>query len=224
MKLLVLTDIHGRRHLFKDLSGSLKESIDYIIVAGDLTYFEKKEKALEILESLYNVLGKPIYFIPGNCDDPELLSIDKIDDKPIYNVHSKVYTLNHYLIYGIGGSNITPFSTPIEWSEDQIKEFIDIIQKHGVFDDLIMVTHIPIYGVMDEINDENVGSQVLRGFLEKYQPILWITGHLHEYSGYTRVGKTIVLNPGPFMRGYYALVNISLDKNVKISIYNVLNK
>lgn len=219
MKLLVLTDIHGRKSLFKELSNRITDIIDYIVIAGDLTHFDTKEKALEILESLYNVFKKPIYFVPGNCDNPELLNIDEVMDKPIYNIHCRIRSVKNYLFYGIGGSNITPFTTFIEWREDQIKSFIDKVDVINKSNKLIMVTHIPIYSVMDEVNGRNIGSKILRTFLEKYQPILWITGHLHEYSNYVKIGNTIVLNPGPFMFGYYALVTI--NAKIEIEINNI---
>jgi Icc-related predicted phosphoesterase len=220
LRLLVLTDIHDRKGYFKYLYEKIDTDIDYIVIAGDLTYFKKRSTAIGIMERLYELFNKKILFVPGNCDDPELLDLDSIDDK-IINIHGRLVKIDKYVFYGVGGSNITPFSTWIEWSEEEIKSMIR--KLGGMTNDLIMVTHVPIYGVMDEIGGVHVGSRVLREFLEEKQPIIWITGHLHEYSGYVRVGRTIVLNPGPFMRGYYALIELS-DNNVNVKIKNVFEE
>jgi len=218
---LVLADVHSRKYLFKKLAEAVSaSSVDYVVVAGDVTHFDKLSKAVEVLSALYDHLSRPILFVPGNCDDPHLLDFNSFHEREIINIHSRRHSLREgYVVYGVGGSTITPFSTLIEWSEDQFEE---MIRRAGDIagDKLIMVTHSPIYGVMDEVNGVHVGSRTLRRFLEERQPLLWITGHLHEYSGYVSVGRTIVLNPGPFMRGYYALVHLNGGR-VEVSIKNL---
>lgn len=223
IKLLMLTDIHDRARYIDKLVEhmyGMNIAVDIVIIAGDLTYFRRSEYALKILKRFAEKLHKPIYFVPGNCDDPRLLDVDELEGYEVYNVHGRKREFKGYAIYGIGGSNITPFNTFIEWSEDEIREFIEKV-KDIDRENLIMVTHIPIYGIMDNIAGENVGSAVLRKFLDEHGALLWITGHLHEYSGYKYVDKTFVVNPGPFMRGYYGIARIN-DGRVDIEIYNFL--
>jgi Icc-related predicted phosphoesterase len=40
------------------------------------------------------------------------------------------------------------------------------------------------------------GSTAVRKIVEKYQPMLMLTGHIHESRGLVKVGKTTVINPG----------------------------
>ena len=41
-----------------------------------------------------------------------------------------------------------------------------------------------------------VGSTAVRGFLERHQPLLGLHGHIHESRGITRLGRSVVINPG----------------------------
>jgi Icc-related predicted phosphoesterase len=41
-----------------------------------------------------------------------------------------------------------------------------------------------------------VGSKSVRTVIEKYQPLLGLHGHIHESSGYLKIGRTQCVNPG----------------------------
>lgn len=218
MQLLLLTDIHDRLSRVKVLAEKIvKENvtIEAVLIAGDLTYFRRAERAVKILREIRRLIDAPVYFVPGNCDDPRLLELT-FDEERIYNVHGRVVHFDQYAVYGIGGSNETPFSTPIEWSEEKIEEYVEKAWDLEP-EKFIMITHVPIYCVMDELVEGHVGSRALRKFLDERQPVLWVTGHLHEYSGYVKIGRTVVVNPGPLMYGYYAIAEIS-DRAVSIII------
>ena len=38
-------------------------------------------------------------------------------------------------------------------------------------------------------------------FIKEVQPALHVCGHIHEAKGVAKVGKTVVVNPGPPKRG-----------------------
>lgn len=222
LKIIALTDIHGRKSYIKYLVSNAQElKCDLVVIAGDLTYFSDYSEAISILKTLFNSFSCKVLFVPGNCDDSRLLDLDNIDNI-IFNIHSRVYLYDNIYFYGIGGSNKTPFNTWIEWSEDDLKRFISRAESID-WNKLVLVTHTPIYSVMDYINTGNTGSKALYDFLINHGALLWITGHLHEYSGFVKVNKTIVLNPGPFIKGYYALIDIS-NGEINIDIRNFLNK
>lgn len=222
MKILALTDIHGRisyiRYLVKSVGGT---DYDLVVVAGDLTYFSEYIEAVNILNTIYRELGRRILFVPGNCDDSRLLDVESISSY-ILNIHKRVYLYSNKYFYGIGGSNKTPFNTWIEWREEDFERFLVEIMNID-WNKLVLVTHTPIYSIMDNINGVNTGSWKLYEFLNKHGSLLWITGHLHEYSGFTKVGKTVIVNPGPFIKGYYALISIDNDY-VEVSIRNFLEE
>ena len=54
----------------------------------------------------------------------------------------------------------------------------------------------------------HVGSALLRSFIEKYEPVLVVTGHIHESAGISRVGSSTVVNPGSLAEGKYAVVEL----------------
>jgi uncharacterized protein len=41
-----------------------------------------------------------------------------------------------------------------------------------------------------------VGSTAVRAIIQTHQPVLAVHGHMHECRGDTRIGKTLVINPG----------------------------
>jgi Icc-related predicted phosphoesterase len=60
-----------------------------------------------------------------------------------------------------------------------------------------------------------VGSKSIRSAIERCQPILSLHGHIHESKGFTKIGRTLCLNPGSeylegILRG--ALVDLEKDK------------
>ena len=69
----------------------------------------------------------------------------------------------------------------------------------------LMVCHTPPHVTkLDRLtNGVPVGSQAVRQFIEQYQPQVCITGHIHESPGVDRIGRTKILNAGPFAAGEY---------------------
>ncbi|MHB9093465.1 MAG: metallophosphoesterase family protein, partial [Eubacteriales bacterium] len=60
------------------------------------------------------------------------------------------------------------------------------------------------------------GSTAVRKAIEKYQPVLVLSGHIHEAKGAVKMGRTTVINPGSeygegVLRG--VIVNLA-DKEV----------
>ena len=212
MKLLLLTDIHERMKYVRSLVEKYKDSnkFDKVIIAGDITYFKPMSKAVEILRIIRDGIGREVFFVPGNCDDPKLLDWSS-DDEGFVNIHSRIRELGKYMIYGIGGSNRTPFSTYIEWGEEDIDELLKPVYSVDR-DGLIMVTHSPPRGMLDNVGYENVGSISLRNFLEAHGARLWVTGHIHEERGKIEYRGTVIVNPGPLMWGYYGIAVVDEEE------------
>src|SRR3989344_2532192 len=65
---------------------------------------------------------------------------------------------------------------------------------------VVLVPHAPPYGTrLDKVFGSHSGNKSIRKFVERWQPAYHFCGHIHENSGkQDRIGKTIVVNAGPF--------------------------
>lgn len=213
MRLIAVTDIHGDHRKSRKLAEVLREEeFDALLVAGDLTHFSGSGEARKVLKPLLE-LGKPLFAVHGNCDGrdvPELLSELGV------NVHDNRVELGRIGIIGVGGSNVTPFHTLWELTEDEIQGILERNYRRGD----IILSHVPPHGtVADRVHSgHHVGSRTLREFIEREGPPLVVCGHIHEGRGIDRVGGTTVVNPGPLFRGYYAVVELERGKEVKVEL------
>jgi putative phosphoesterase len=207
MRILGITDIHGRIEFVQKLVERVKnETFDAMMVAGDITHFQGREKAVRVLKPLLS-LGIPLVAVFGNCDGEDIP--DLLNELGI-NAHNRRVEIRGVGIVGIGGSNITPFTTIWELSEEEIAE---ILRKNYQPGDLIL-SHVPPYGTKtDRVHSgAHVGSTALREFIEENQPPLVLTGHIHEGRSIDKIGKTLVVNPGPLFRGYYAVIELKKEE------------
>lgn len=222
LSILALSDIHERTTFLRRLREDKRVSdIDLVVVAGDITHFKHVGKAVEVLNEIYAVLGKPVLFVPGNCDSRAVLEFEGIDDR-VYNIHGTIREFGGAYFFGIGGSTKTPFNTLIEFAEEELASLFarwydKLVETRNK---LIIVTHQPIKGYFDSVGGINVGSAVYREYLEKIRPVAWITGHIHEHSGVAQHGNTTILHPGPFQRGFYGVLAIS-EKGSYGSVHRV---
>ncbi|MEL6527750.1 MAG: hypothetical protein AAFQ07_18785, partial [Chloroflexota bacterium] len=46
-------------------------------------------------------------------------------------------------------------------------------------------------------SNQHVGSKAVRAFIERVQPLVCFTGHMHECVTIDRIGDTQIINPGP---------------------------
>ncbi len=219
MKIGFISDIHSRKQTLEAITKELlNHQIDLLVLGGDLTDFGSLEEFQEIAQRAHDLIGVLVLLIPGNCDDPKALEWNGKDG--IVNIHETIYKYENYNFLGFGGSNFTPFDTPIEFAEEEIHEKLN---RFKGTDNLILVSHVPPYRTkLDRIYiGRHVGSRAIREFIEENSPILVLTGHIHEASGIDKIGETVITNPGPAERGYYSIVEINNGEvNVEIKRVN----
>ena len=211
MRIVAVTDVHGKLEKVRRLSDVLAEvDFDLILLAGDLTHFSGAERARQILQPLLN-MGVPLLAVHGNCDGrdvPELLNRLGI------GLHDRRVNVKSVGIVGIGGSNTTPFNTIWELTEDEIASILERNYRTGD----VILSHVPPKNTKaDRVHfGRHVGSPALRKFIEEKNPPLVITGHIHEARSVDRIGDTVIVNPGPLFRGYYAVIEFDGgEKKVK---------
>ncbi len=209
MKLIVGTDFHGNKDSFEVfVSKAEEEDVDVLIVCGDITNFGTLERAKNLL-SLLTQLRLPVLFVPGNCDPPSLVVVDV---EGALCLHGKSATYGDINFIGLGGSPNTPFGTPFEMSEEEIGEALNCAVKN-VTDArwFVLLSHAPPYNTkLDKtFSGFHAGSLSIRNFIEERKPSIVFCGHIHEAKGKDRIGRTILVNPGPARHGYYALASFN---------------
>jgi Icc-related predicted phosphoesterase len=75
---------------------------------------------------------------------------------------------------------------------------------------LVLVAHQPPYDTSADLlpNGIHVGSHALRTFIDCCQPACCLAGHIHEAASRGRSGSTLIVNPGPFAKGMFSLVEL----------------
>jgi Icc-related predicted phosphoesterase len=204
MKIIALTDLHGKTGIFRLISSQLKTA-DLVVLCGDITHFGRKKEISGIIGQLGDI-NPALFAVSGNCDYPE------VEEYLVHEGMSLNATFREFMGYyfvGLSGSLPCPGKTPNEYSEE---EYGIITENLHVPSDkpLIMVSHQP---PSDTLNDEvtpgyHVGSRAIRRFIDRHQPLICFTGHIHEGVGIDHIGKTAVINPGPSGSGGYALAEV----------------
>jgi Icc-related predicted phosphoesterase len=162
--------------------------------------------------------GSPviIYSVPGN-DDP--LAVDEVllanGDGRLRWVEGEVIELAPGMeMLSTGYTNITPWDTPREYSEDQIREHLaEMTSRLERPQNAIFNIHAPPYNsrldtaplLGQDLKVKTaagapmtapVGSVAVREAIEDVQPLLTLHGHIHESGGSVRIGRTTAINVG----------------------------
>ena len=122
------------------------------------------------------------------------------------------------VIAGSGGGSKFSGDTPFERTEDELVQDFDVIKNSlsqiadddGKCSSLVLIMHNPPKDTKTDVipGGIHVGSQKLREFIENVQPVLVVTGHIHESAGIDKIGESTVINPGALMEGKYALAEL----------------
>jgi uncharacterized protein len=162
--------------------------------------------------------GSPviIYSVPGN-DDP--LAVDDVllahGDERLRFVEGEIIELAPGMeMLSTGYTNVTPWDTPREYSEDQIREHLKRMTgrlQHP--ETAIFNIHAPPYNsrldtaplLGQDLKVKTaagaqmtapVGSVAVREAIEDVQPLLTLHGHIHESGGSVTIGRTTAINVG----------------------------
>lgn len=210
-----MTDIHGdHEKLGKILE---KENYEAILCAGDLgdanDYPDYSGNLEEVLEK-FNQKDKLVKAVPGNMDKEE--ECVKALRQHRINLHRKIASFDGFEAVGYGGG-ITPFGTPFEPAEEEIRNALEILQERMTSDTKVGVIHQPPKNTEVDVADgDHVGSQEVRELIEESDFDLVVTGHIHESRGRDSLGDTEIVNPGPVLEGFYAVAEIEEGVEVEL--------
>jgi hypothetical protein len=210
MRVIGMTDIHGRTEFLKEIRPRL-EAADLILVSGDITHFGGRKEVFSVISDLREI-NERIYVVHGNCDTQEVETF--LNEEGI-NLHGRIIRLGDLSIAGAGGSLPCPGHTPNEYTEDEFENlFREMMVTRTDSPPFLFVCHQPPFQSICDFarNGMHVGSQAVRRFIRVLQPAVCLTGHIHEGVGIDFIGKTVVINPGPLHFGGY--VELELNRSM----------
>ncbi len=218
MRILVISDVHGKKERFQELESELK-SCDAVAFAGDFTEFDKPETFTPCFEALCKAHDS-VFAVLGNCDEPEYVSELEKED---ISVQGNLVYHEGLLFAGSGGGSKFTGTTPNERTEEDLQTDFNVIKDSeeetgtegtdNQWNNLILIMHNPPKGLVCDqcAPDVHVGSGISTDFIAETKPLAVITGHIHEGVGIDKIGDTVVINPGPLAEGKYGILEI--EKN-----------
>jgi Icc-related predicted phosphoesterase len=194
---------------------------------------ETTARWISIAEQRLKGTGTKCFIMPGNDDR---LEIDRVFEKSEYVVNPEGHVVEvdeHHEMISTGYVNVTPWKAPRDIPEEKLQEKIEAMTTQVKnMQNCIFNFHCPPYDsgldAAPKLNADlkptlspagvvmiPAGSTSVRRAIEVHQPLLGLHGHIHESSGFARLGRTLCLNPGSeysegVLRG--ALVTLSKDK------------
>ena len=189
MKILAFTDVHSDQKTIKSLLERAKK-VDILICCGDFTFFGQDYK--KIIKQFASC-KKPVFIIHGNHEEGnDLNELNKYEN--IHFVHKKIMKIKDNLyIFGFGGGGFS-------FTEDELEELIPKVKKNlKKKEKLILITHAPPYKTELDIVPPfgHRGCMSIRKFITEIQPIIALSGHIHEGFGLSeKIKNTIAISPG----------------------------
>jgi uncharacterized protein len=147
----------------------------------------------------------------GNDDFAEM--IPYLDHGPVSYAPDGLLELDDFNLVSLGWSNITPWHTNRECSEEVLAEKLAVVHESADPSRTIFNIHVPPYDcgldLAPRLDDSlqiqleggqpdmvPVGSTAVADSIAAYQPLLSLHGHIHEGRGSAKNGRTLVVNPG----------------------------
>lgn len=172
-----ISDLHGSH---PELEGG-----DLLIVAGDLTVYDKPIQHLYFTEWLESLPYKNKVVVAGNHDN-------NIDPATINSLRGTYYLQDSGI--EIQGQKIygSPWTKTFSGMNPHCKAFTfdsenDLSRKWSLIPDDVdlLITHSPAYGILDRtIQGKCVGSKSLQmELVKRLRPKLFVCGHIHEAYG-----------------------------------------
>ena len=139
MRIVSFGDIHMSLHTIDRLAPELEQA-DLVIVSGDLTNFGGRDDAEQVVVAVERHT-RQVLAVSGNLDQREVM--DFLRERGI-SLHGESRRIGDLGIFGCGGSNLTPFRTPTEFSDEDLGALLD--RGYNQVSDaphVLMVCHTP---------------------------------------------------------------------------------
>lgn len=192
-----ISDLHG---FYPELEGG-----DLLIVAGDLTARHTYQEYINFRTWFWDQEYNKKVFIAGNHDplfqntdiDDLFTGFDYLCDSGTEFEGLKIWGSPWTLKFP--GMNPACMAFTVDTEEELAEKWLTC-----PLDVDIMITHSPIYGVLDTVRrfgpfsherEESVGSESLKDAIKKIRPSILVCGHIHECGGrIERFEDTLIVN------------------------------
>lgn len=202
-----LGDTHGHTANFARIPEAA--GAEAIILSGDLTIRGVVGEARRIIDAARGANPRLLAQL-GNMDHAP---VQEWLDGEGMGIHLQALELLTGVgLMGVGCSPPTPFGTPSEYPDAAIGRWLDeTYEKAKHFVHLLLVCHTPPVNTKADVvsSGVHVGSAAVRAFVERVQPEVMLTGHIHESACEDVLGRTIIVNPGDFASGGYAVIGFN---------------
>lgn len=191
---------------------------------------EQGERVIQSLDSI----GVPVFVVYGNHDRADIKKgrskdyyrrrfdrvVKKYENVSSIEFSSKEFNGVNFVGYGDFLSYMEYENLTLSERLKQrtfLKKYKKLF-KRGIRN--VLVTHnVPYNTKLDKIDNpksprdgEHVGSKYTRKLIQKFKPLLCISGHMHENQGRINLKKTICVNSGMGSEGHYAVIYLAGSK------------
>ena len=206
MKLLVTSDLHYNLQQY-DWLLQTGEFYDYVVIVGDLLniagFLEHELQITVVSEYLVSLSQKTkVVVCSGNHDGEVKNSAGEFTAAWLRSLHSDTLTVDGQCTEDEG----TLFSICPWWDGPHSRgEMVAMLERHSQLkrERWIWLHHAPPDACrVSWTGKRHGGDSFLNGLIEKYEPTIVLSGHIHtppfyQASGWIdRLHKTWVLNPG----------------------------
>ena len=164
MKILHISDTHGKHQILKDLPNA-----DVIVHTGDITEDGIEEEVKDFIEWFSGLSYAHKIFIAGNHDNCLYgANIEGLPDNVHYLCNDSI-TIDGIKFYGV----------PMFLQDDLDGNFLELFGRIPADTD-VLLTHQPPLGILDEQDGINYGDYTLYKRVMDVRPKYHLFGHLHH--------------------------------------------
>ena len=218
MKIIALPDLHGMMPRHLQGFGAVISQADLVLLPGDITNNGNRDNIIQVITTISNYC-KTLLAVPGNWGfDPIITYLNELN----INLHATHKVIDNIIFIGAGGC--LPWVGGNQYSEDDYRKILaEAIEDIPTNMPHILVSHQPPVNTLNDRTSrgKHVGSYAIREFIEKHQPLLCFTGHIHEGQGIDTIGATKIVNAGASYKGAYAWAEIVNGKITALDIYKI---
>ena len=164
---------------------------------------------------IFAISADRIVAVHGNWDPGAV--VDLLAERG-YGLHARGRIIDETGFFGVGGSNHTTMNLPSEYSEDELRGFLEAgYAEVRSAKEIVLVSHAPPRDVRDKTYwGIHAGSASIAEFIRRNRVDLCITGHIHEAYGKESLNGCVVVNSGSFRKGRYSTIDIGASISVQL--------